>query len=140
MPDAVPPRLLLAQHAALTQVGDHARLGILRGQTGVTLPRRRRHPSVEADHGDLLEAVTTTDLEVVRVMARRDLERARAHVRIDVLVADDRHLALDQRHDRAPPDQVLVALVAGIDGDRGVAEQGRRAHGRDGHVATPTSG
>ena len=56
-------------------------------------------------------------------------------VGIDVLVADDRHLALDQRHDRALADQVRVALVGRVDGDGGVAEQRHRAHGRDGHVA-----
>jgi hypothetical protein len=94
----------------------------------------RRHPAVEADHGDLLEAVATADLEVVRVMARRHLECARAHVRIDVLVAEDRHLALDQRHDGALADQVRIALVGRVDGDRGVAEQRHRAHGRDSHV------
>ena len=56
-------------------------------------------------------------------------------VGIDVLVADDRHLALGQRHDRALADQVRVALVGRVDGDGGVAEQRHRAHGRDGHVA-----
>ena len=106
MADCVTPGLLVAQEPALAQIGDHALLGLLRGQPGVALARRLGHAAVEADHGDLLEAVPARDLEVVRVVARGHLERARADRRIHVLVADDRHLALGQGHDRALADQV----------------------------------
>ena len=45
------------------------------------------------------------DLEVVGVVARRDLERAGAEVRLHVLVSDDRHLAIDflERRQRVEP-------------------------------------
>ena len=136
MPDAVPPGLLVAQQAALAQVGDDALVGLIRGEAGVALARGLGHAAVEADHRDLLEAVAASDLEVVRVVARRHLERARPHRRVDVLVGDDRHLALDERHDRPLPDEVLVALVGRVDGDRGVAEQRDGTHRRNGHVAS----
>ena len=106
MPHAVMPGLLLAQQPALAQVGDDERVRLLGGQPVVALAGGGRHAPVEADHGDLLETVAARDLEVVRVVARRHLERARADGRIHVLVADDRHLAVDQRHDRPLTDEV----------------------------------
>ncbi len=135
MPDAVAPGLLLAQEAPLAQVGDDELVRLVGGQTGVALAGSPGHAAVEADHRDLLEPVAARDLEVVRIVPRRHLERAGADCGIDVLVADDRHLALDQRHDRTPADEVLVALVGRVDGDRRVAQQRDRPHGGDGHVA-----
>ena len=98
-------RLLLAQQAALAQVLDHLLLGLGHRQTRVALARLVGHVPVEADHGDLGEAVAAPDLEVVRVVARGDLERAGAEGEVDVVVGHDRHVALGQRHDRALADQ-----------------------------------
>ena len=69
---------------------------------------------VLADHGDLVEPVLAADLEVVRVVARRDLERAGAELGVHVLVGDDRQPAAHQRQDRRLADQPRVALVAGF--------------------------
>ena len=83
----------------------------------------------------LLEAVAAADLEVVGVVTGRDLQRACAELGLDVLVGDDLQLAPDQRQDRALADEPRVALVVGVDRDRGVGEHRLRAHGRDRDLA-----
>ena len=80
------------------------------------------HQPVLADHRDLLEAVRAADLEVVGVVARRDLQRAGAELGVDVGVGDDRQAPADQRQDACPPTRSRVALVVGVDGDGGVGE------------------
>ena len=64
------------------------------------------HPAVGPDHGQRLEAVVAADVEVHRVVTRRHLDRARAERRVDALVGDDRHAALDHRDDHLPADRV----------------------------------
>ena len=81
---------------------------------------------------DLLEAVAAADLEVVGVVAGGDLERPGAELGVDVLVGDDLEPAADQRQDRVRADQVAVALVLGMHGDRGVGEHRLGAHRGDG--------
>ena len=98
---------------------------------GEALAGRLGHPAVLADHRDLLEPVLAADLEVVRVVAGRDLQRARAELGLDVVVGDDRQPAADERQDRGLPDEPRVALVVGVHRDRGVGEHRLRAHGRD---------
>ena len=63
----------------------------------------RVHAAVEPDHHRLVEAVLAADLEVDRVVSRRDLERSSAELGLDPLVGDDRHAALDDRHDHLLP-------------------------------------
>ena len=62
------------------------------------------------------------DLEVVRVVRRRHLDRAGAEGRIDVLVGDDRDRPVGQRQRDLGADQVLVPLVVGMHRHGGVAE------------------
>ena len=95
------------------------------------LARGRGHARVLADHGDLVEPVRAADLEVVRVVAGGDLERAGAELGVDVVVGDDRQPPSDERQDRVLPDQPGVALVVGVDRDRGVGEDRLRPDGRD---------
>ena len=73
------------------------------GEAREALTRRFVHAPVLADHRDLLEPVLSPDLEVVGVVARRDLERAGAELRIDVVVRDDRQPPPDERQDRRLP-------------------------------------
>ena len=91
----------------------------------------RRHAPVGPDHGQRLEPVVAADLEVGRVVPRRDLERARPELRVDALVGDHRHAALDDRHDDLAADRVAVALVVGVHRHRDVGEDRRRPHRRD---------
>ena len=58
------------------------------------------------EHVDLRQAVALADLEVVEVVRRRDLDRARSLLGIGVVVADDRDAAADQRQDDVLADQV----------------------------------
>jgi hypothetical protein len=89
------------------------------------------HQAVLADDRDLLEPVRAADLEVVRVVPGRDLERAGAELGLDVVVGDDLQAAADERQDRPLADQPRVAVVVGVHGDRRVGEHRLRAHGRD---------
>ena len=93
------------------------------------------HATVLADHRDLLEAVATADLEVVRVVAGSDLERPRAELGIDVLVRDDRKPAADERQDCGLPDEPRVAIVMRAHRDGGIGQHRLRAHGCDGDRA-----
>ena len=68
------------------------------------------------------QLVALADLEVVEVVRRRDLHRARARLGIGVVVGNDRDVAADQRQDDMLADQVLVALVVRVHRDGGVAE------------------
>ena len=64
-------------------------------------------------------------------MPGRDLQRARAELALDALVGDHGHAALDVRHDHLAADEVSIAVVVGMHGDRDVGEDRRRANGRD---------
>ncbi len=83
------------------------------------------------DHADAGEAVAIADLEIVEVVRRRDLDRARALLRIGIIVGDDFDLAADQRQDHVVADQLLIALILGMHGDAGIAEHGLGARGGD---------
>ena len=93
------------------------------------------HPPVEADNGDGREIVVAADLEVHRVVARGDLERAGAELRLDALVGDHRHDTLDVGHEHLLADRVPIALVVRMDGNRDVGEHRGRTDGRDREVA-----
>ena len=101
---------------------DAVRLGL--GQPLESL--RTDHPAVGADDGERLEAVIAADLEVGRVVARGDLERARPEVGVDPLVCDDRDMPADHGHDDLLADRVDVPWVVGIHGNRDVGENRRR--------------
>ncbi len=90
------------------------------------------HAAVGADHDDLREAELAAELEVFGVVAGGDLQRPGAELDVDVVVAVDRQAAPDQRQDRVLADQVAVALVGRVHGDRGVADHRLRAHRGDG--------
>ena len=70
----------------------------------------------------MLEAVTLADLEVVEVVRRRDLDRARTLLGIGIVIGDDRNFAPDQRQDDRLADQGLIALVVGMDGNASITE------------------
>jgi hypothetical protein len=79
--------------------------------------------------------VPPADLEVVEVVGRRDLDGTRALLRVGVAVGDDRNPPADQRQDDVAADEVGIALVLGVDGDRGVAEHRLGPGGGDGDDA-----
>ena len=95
-----------------------------------------RHPPLRIENIDRSHAlglVPFPDFEVVEVMGRRDLDRACALLGIGIFVGDDRNETADQRQANAPAEQVLVARIVRMRGDRGVAQHRLRARGGDGH-------
>ena len=97
---------------------------------------------------DRRQRVAPADFEIVEVVRRRDLDRARALLGIGIFVGDDRDAAADERQDHVLADERLVALVVRVHGDGGVAEHGLGARGGDDDVgrcivgveARPSSG
>ena len=71
------------------------------------------------------------DLEIVEVVRRRDLHRARALLGVGIFVGDDRDAAADQRQNDILADQMPVALVVGMHRHRRVAEHGLGPGGGD---------
>ena len=126
----MPVRLALLELSVLAQPLDDALVGLVLRQPG-QLARLVVHPAVGADHRQLRQAVVAADLVVRRVVAGRDLQRARCELALDSLVGDHRHVPPDPRHDHLAADQVAVPLVLGMHGDRDVGEDGRRPHRRD---------
>ena len=132
--DRVAVVLPLLEQAALGCPVEHAQARVLLRQSrefagGVV------HQPIRADHRDLGQVVVAADLEVRRVVAGGDLERACAELALDTLVRDHRHAALDERDDDLRADEMAVALVLGMDGDRDVGKDRRRPHRRDRDVA-----
>ena len=89
------------------------------------------HPPVGPDHRQRGELVVAADLEVHRVVPRRDLDRARAELRVDAVVRDDGHSPLDHGHDHLAADGVRVTRVVGMDRHGRVGEERRGPHRRD---------
>ena len=65
---------MCADQALLAQRGDDALARLDARVRPAYSPGGLGHAAVLADDGDLLEAVAAADLEVVRVVARRDLQ------------------------------------------------------------------
>lgn len=82
------------------------------------------HGAIEVDDGDLLEMVTLTDVEVVLVVGRGDLDGAGAEVAVDVGVGDNGDGAVGEGEAEFMADEMFVTGVVGMDGDGGVAEHG----------------
>ena len=77
------------------------------------------------------QAVSLADLEVVVVVAGGDLQCAGAELGGDGLVGDDGDDAPQDGEDGAAAHEVCVAVVFGVDGHGGVAEQGLGPRGGD---------
>ena len=90
---------------------------------------------VLVEHENLLEVMALTHLEVVRVVARRNLNTAGAELHINVLVTENRNLAVHDREDAGLADEVLVALVVRVDSNAGIAHEGLRTGGRNHQLA-----
>ena len=81
--------LHLFEQAQRLQVLHHPPAGLVPVKARVRAGRLG-HAGVIADHLDLREAVALADLEVVGVVGGRHLDHARAELRVDELVGDDR--------------------------------------------------
>ncbi len=88
---------------------------------------RCAHVGVVGHHVDFGQLVAAADFEVVGIVRRSNFHRAGAEFAIDVAVHDDRNFAIHQRQQHHLADQMLVALVLGMHGDRDVAQHRSRA-------------
>ena len=79
--------------------------------------------------------VAQSSLEIVGIVRGRDLHRAGSELGIgEDVVGDDRNLAIHQRQQDFLAVQMTVAFVAGVHGDRSIAQHGFRTSGRDDDV------
>jgi len=125
--------------ALLAQRGHHRRPGLEAVQAGERA-RLGDHPALVHDD-QAGQAVAAADLEVVRVVRWRHLDRAGAELRVHVRVGDHRDAAAGQRQFHLGAHQVRVPGVVRMDGDGGVAQHrlgpGGGHHHRIGAVAVP---
>jgi hypothetical protein len=89
------------------------------------------HAALGVEHVDHREIVAAADLEVVEVVRRRDLDRARALLGIGVVVGDDGDAAADQRQDDVACRSDPCSARRRVHGDAGVAEHGLGPRGGD---------
>ncbi|CDN46068.1 Uncharacterized protein BN871_KJ_00010 [Paenibacillus sp. P22] len=134
VPDLMHMVLDADENAALLKVGDKllARFGaveaLVRSGLGV-------HDAALVHDDDLGQAVALADLEVVRIMGRRDLDRSGAEVLLDIIVCDDRNLASGNRKHEHFSDESGVALILRMHRYSRVAEHRLGTGRRDGDVA-----
>ena len=117
-------RLDLLDQPRRLHVGDDPLARVEAVEAAILLRRLVVQPSELVEDADRLELVAAADLEVVEVVRRRDLDRARALLRVGVLVGDDRDAPADQRQDGVLADQVLPLGIVGMHRDAGVAQHG----------------
>ncbi len=116
--------------AARLEVRDDGRPGHVAVHPVVARACARDRRVVGEDRGGR-QVVAEAGRVVVRIVGRRDLDRARPEGAVDDVVGDDRHVPLDERDAHEPPDEAGVALVVRMDRDRGVAEDRLRPGGGD---------
>jgi len=119
-------RRTVQRHAILPQAG----LSLPAVRAG-NLHCRQSQPALLIEHADLRQVVTPADLEIVEVMRRRDLHRARAFFRIGIIVGDDGNAAADQRKNDMLANQMSDPFVFRMHCDRAVAEHGLRSRRGD---------
>ncbi len=89
------------------------------------------------EHVGWLEPGALADFEIVEVVARRDLDRARPEFGIGMFVRDDGHAAArDRQHDMLAHDR-CVTRVVGMHGNRHVGQHGFGPRGGDFDVIAP---
>lgn len=88
------------------------------------------HPGCFADSAvfveyvDCVEIVFLTEHIVVHVMGRSHFQTACAKLDVDIVVLNDRNLAVYERHDNAFAAEMLVLGVIGVYAHRGVSHYG----------------
>ena len=127
--DAQPVRLDLLHQLERFEIRHHLLARVVTIQAGV-LARRGRHLRVPVDHLDARQVVALAGLEVVGIVRRRDLHRARPESELGHLVENDRNVAIHQRQPHGLAGQLLGARIFRIDRDRGIAQHRFRTRGR----------
>ena len=120
--------LLADELAVRLELGDDplARLG--RGQPDV-VAGFLVHGAVETHHRDRRQVVPLPDLEVGRIVRRRDLDGTRAKGWIDGVVGHDDAAPIDVRDQNIFADELRVAFVVRVYRDANVAQNRLRSGG-----------
>ena len=134
MGHGVDVRLHPLDQALRLQIGEHALARLHPVEAAVGLGRVLVDPGLGVEHVDDIEVVAAAHLEVVEVVGRRDLHRARALLGIGIVVGDDGEPTADQRQHRLAPDEAPIALVLRVHGDGGIAQHGLGPGGGDDDV------
>ena len=116
------------------QVGQHACARVRAVEAAVGRGRALVQPGLGVEQVDDVEPVPAADLEIVEVVGRRDLHRARALFRVGIRIGDDGQAAADQRQHGVAADEAAIARVVGVHGDGGIAQHGLGPGGGDGDV------
>ena len=117
-------------HSLLAQRRHDRTLGLADRQPGEA-PSLLGQTSVGADHNDLSQSVPAPDLKIIGVMTGGDLQGAGAELGVDIGVRDNRQSPPDQRQQAVVAEEIGVARVLRVDGNRGVGEHRLRAHRGD---------
>ena len=96
--------------------------------------RALAHRSVRIDDDDLLEMVALPHLEVVRVVGRRHLDRARSECGVDIRIGKERNAPLHHGQDQSLADEAFVALIIRMHSDPRIAEHRLGPRRRDLHI------
>src|SRR5215471_15172568 len=77
----------------------------------------------------------TTDLEVIKIVRRRDLDCACPLGWIGIVIGYDRDAPANEWENSMASNEMFVTLIAGMNGNAGIAQHRLRASGRDGDKA-----
>ena len=125
----------LFEETLRVEVRHHLLARFLARQPGVGLARLVVQRAVLVEDVDDGQVVAFAAFVVGEVVARRHLHGAGPELHLHAVVRDDRDQAVHERQAHVLSDHVLVALVVGMHGHRGVAEHRLRARRRHDHLA-----
>ena len=69
-----------------------------------------------------LKVMPQTDLEVIRIMSRSNLNTACSEVHFNIFIRNDGNLPVDDRQNKRFADNILVSLVVRVDGNGSITE------------------
>ena len=124
----------LLQQAPLVHFGDDLLACFVAVEAAKALGCRVVDVGVLIENIDQLEVVAAADLEVVEVVGRCHLDRARALLWVGIVVGDDDQAALGRGLDAELADQCGIALVVRMDRHGGVSKHCLRPGRGDGNV------
>ena len=76
-----------------------------------------------------LQMMALSDLKVIGVMGRRDLQGPGAELRIDICIGDDRDAPIHHRQDDVAADEILIAFILWVHGNCRITHHGLGAGG-----------
>ena len=128
-------RLDLRDETGHFEFGDDALARLEAVEPVIARGRRIANGRVRGQDIDLRQTMTQTDLVVVEVVGRRDLDATRAEVRVDMGIRDHRYFTIGERQGEAFANEVTKSLVLRMHGDRCIAQHCLGPRRRDRELA-----